>query len=127
MRTICARCNSVNTRSSTPFLDQGYIYGVCSYGQFRCLKAATGERLVITSLTRPLSRQPENASALSVHPAGMAVDLRIPASKWNRAWLEQTLLSLEDKAVLDVTREHHPPHYHVAVFPVQYEQYVASR
>lgn len=89
-------------------------------------KAATGERLVITSLTRPVSRQPGNASALSVHPAGMAVDLRIPSSKWNRAWLEQTLLSLEDKAVLDVTREHHPPHYHVAVFPVQYEQYTAS-
>ena len=30
---------------STPFLDEGYIYGVCSYGEFRCLKAATGERL----------------------------------------------------------------------------------
>ena len=23
----------------------GYIYGVCSYGQLRCLKAATGERV----------------------------------------------------------------------------------
>lgn len=90
-------------------------------------KAATGERLVITSLTRPRSRQPHNASALSVHPAGMAVDLRIPASKRNRAWLERTLLSLEDRAVLDVTRERHPPHYHVAVFPIQYERYVAGR
>jgi len=30
---------------STPFLENGYIYGVCSYGQFRCLKEATGERL----------------------------------------------------------------------------------
>jgi outer membrane protein assembly factor BamB len=30
---------------STPFLVDGYIYGVCSYGQFRCLKADTGERL----------------------------------------------------------------------------------
>lgn len=89
-------------------------------------KAATGERLVITSLTRPLSRQPRNASALSVHPAGMAVDLRIPGSKWNRAWLERALLSLEDKTVLDVTRERHPPHYHVAVFPVQYERYAAN-
>ena len=30
---------------STPFLEDGYIYGVCSYGQFRCLKLETGERL----------------------------------------------------------------------------------
>ena len=30
---------------STPFLEDGHIYGVCSYGQFRCLRADTGERL----------------------------------------------------------------------------------
>jgi outer membrane protein assembly factor BamB len=29
----------------TPFLENGHIYGVCSYGQLRCLKAETGERL----------------------------------------------------------------------------------
>jgi outer membrane protein assembly factor BamB len=29
----------------TPFLEDGFIYGVCSYGQLRCLKADTGERL----------------------------------------------------------------------------------
>ena len=29
----------------TPFIENGYIYGVCSYGQFRCLKAETGERV----------------------------------------------------------------------------------
>jgi outer membrane protein assembly factor BamB len=29
----------------TPFLVGGHIYGACSYGQFRCLKAETGERL----------------------------------------------------------------------------------
>jgi outer membrane protein assembly factor BamB len=28
----------------TPFMEDGYIYGVCSYGQFRCLKAETGEQ-----------------------------------------------------------------------------------
>ena len=89
-------------------------------------RAATGERLVITSLTRPLNHQPENASALSVHPAGMAVDLRIPSSVRNRRWLERTLLSLEDRAVLDVTRERRPPHYHIAVFPAQYERYLAK-
>ncbi len=30
---------------STPFFENGHIYGVCSYGQLRCLNAATGERL----------------------------------------------------------------------------------
>jgi outer membrane protein assembly factor BamB len=30
---------------STPILKDGYIYGVCSYGQLRCLKADTGERI----------------------------------------------------------------------------------
>jgi len=29
----------------TPFIVDGYLYGVCSYGQFRCLKANTGDRL----------------------------------------------------------------------------------
>jgi outer membrane protein assembly factor BamB len=29
----------------TPFLEDEHIYGVCSYGQLRCLKAETGERL----------------------------------------------------------------------------------
>jgi outer membrane protein assembly factor BamB len=35
----------LNAVLSTPFLEDGYIYGVCSYGQLRCLKAATGERI----------------------------------------------------------------------------------
>jgi outer membrane protein assembly factor BamB len=30
---------------ATPFFKDGYIYGVCSYGQLRCLKADTGERI----------------------------------------------------------------------------------
>ena len=29
----------------TPFLENGHIYGVCSYGQLRCLKAETGDRV----------------------------------------------------------------------------------
>jgi len=35
----------LNSIIPTPFLEEGYIYGVCSYGQLRCLKADTGERL----------------------------------------------------------------------------------
>lgn len=89
-------------------------------------REATGDRLVITSLTRPLSLQPRNASQLSVHPAGMAVDFRIPTNIAHRHWLERTLLSLEDKNLLDVTRERNPAHYHVAVFPREYTRYVAQ-
>lgn len=88
--------------------------------------AACGEKLTITSLTRPLNRQPANASAASVHPTGMAADLRIPQKSSCRSWLERTLLSLEGSGVIDVTRERNPPHYHVAVFTQTYEQYVAS-
>ncbi len=35
----------LNSILCTPFLENGYIYGVCSYGQLRCLKAETGERV----------------------------------------------------------------------------------
>jgi hypothetical protein len=90
-------------------------------------RAATGERLVVTSLTRPTSRQPRNASPYSVHPAGIAVDFRVPRTAAERSWLEQTLLELENTGVLDVTRERRPPHYHVAVFPEEYEAYVTPR
>jgi outer membrane protein assembly factor BamB len=30
---------------ATPVIIDDYIYGICSYGQFRCLKAKTGERV----------------------------------------------------------------------------------
>lgn len=86
--------------------------------------AACGEPLVVTSLTRPADEQPRNASDESVHPAGMAVDLHISNSYRCRRWLERTLLSLERSGVLDATREHYPPHYHIAVFPTKYLAYV---
>ncbi len=35
----------LNAIICTPFLEGGYIYGVCSYGQLRCLKLDTGERV----------------------------------------------------------------------------------
>jgi hypothetical protein len=88
---------------------------------------ATGERLVVTSLVRASTRQPRNAHALSVHPAGMAIDLRVPANARARAWLESALLNLERRGVLDATRERTPPHYHVALFPGKYRDYVEGR
>jgi LysM repeat protein len=89
-------------------------------------RSACGEKLVVTSLTRPVQQQPRNASDLSVHPAGMAVDMRISRKRSCVRWLEKTLLSLEKQGVLDVTRERRPPHYHVALFPQPYTRYVAS-
>jgi hypothetical protein len=86
-----------------------------------------GEKLVVTSLTRPLNEQPRNASDLSVHPAGMAVDLRVPARSSCRKWLEGTLLSMERSNLLDVTREMRPSHYHIAVFPDTYGPYAEAQ
>ena len=88
--------------------------------------AACGEKLTVTSLTRPLDRQPGNAADDSVHPTGMAVDLRIPPAGKCRSWLERQLLSLESAEVLDVTRERNPPHYHVAVYPEPYRQFAEA-
>ena len=86
-------------------------------------RLACGQQLVVTSLTRPPSDQPRNASERSVHPTGMALDLRRPSGRC-RSWLEAILLSLESESVLEATSERRPPHYHVAVFPEQYEAYV---
>lgn len=90
-------------------------------------RAACGERLVVTSLTRPLTRQPANASHLSVHPTGMAMDLRRSSRPACRAWLEETLLRLEDRGVAEATRERHPPHYHVTLFPKAYSRYLGGK
>ena len=93
-------------------------------GQYR---RACGEQLVVTSLTRPRSHQPRNASPDSVHPTGMALDLRRPRNSACRRWIEDTLLYLEGQMILDATLERGPPHYHVAVFPRDYAAYVAGR
>jgi len=37
--------DALHTIMSTPFVEGGHIYGVCSYGQLRCLRAETGERV----------------------------------------------------------------------------------
>ncbi len=80
-------------------------------------RAACGEPLVVTSLTRPITHQPWNASPISVHPTGMAVDLRRSERRSCRQYLESTLLALEGEGMIEATREHWPAHYHVAVFP----------
>jgi len=55
------RTDKLHAIMCTPFLEDGYIYGVCSYGQLRCLNAETGERvwesLLATGSTGDTSRQ----------------------------------------------------------------------
>jgi hypothetical protein len=78
---------------------------------------ACGERLMVTSLVRPRNRQPWNSDPLSVHPTGMAVDLRISTTSSCRRWLEAALLDLEGQGLVEAARERVVPHYHVVVFP----------
>jgi outer membrane protein assembly factor BamB len=44
-RETSADTDGLHSVMATPFLKDGYIYGVCSYGQLRCLKADTGKRV----------------------------------------------------------------------------------
>jgi len=88
---------------------------------------ACGRPLVVTSLIRPSSHQPWNASRRSVHPTGMALDIRRSRNRRCRSWLEHTLRLLEKRGVLEATRERRPPHYHVALFPNQYSNYLVRR
>ncbi|MEE8137454.1 MAG: DUF5715 family protein [Thermoanaerobaculia bacterium] len=136
-----------NSRHVYRFVEDGYLVQVRENAEFQLYRVSfpyarpavklfierlakhyrteCGEPLVITSLTRPLSRKPRNASPRSVHPTGMAFDLRRSWSRSCRRWLEQVLLSLENKGVLEAGYERRPPHYHVAVFPRHYAAWAA--
>jgi outer membrane protein assembly factor BamB len=39
------RTDGLHSIMPTPIFKDGYIYGICSYGELRCLKADTGERV----------------------------------------------------------------------------------
>ncbi len=59
--------DALHSTMSTPFLEDGYIYGVCSYGQLRCLKADTGERVWETlKATTPDGKEMRWANAFIV-------------------------------------------------------------
>ena len=88
---------------------------------------ACGERLVVTSAVRPATRQPANSASRSVHPTGMAIDLRKPANPRCLRWLRTVLLDLERADLIEATEEYAPPHFHVAVFPTAYRRYAAAR
>jgi nucleoid-associated protein YgaU len=85
-----------------------------------------GEPLVVTSGVRPESRQPANSSQRSVHPTGMAVDLRRPTGRC-LTYLRRVLLNMEGSGVIEATEEHHPAHFHVAVFGDEYLRYAGAQ
>src|SRR5688500_11473904 len=74
-----------------------------------------GERLVITSGVRPTTLRLANSTDRSVHPTGMAIDIRRPRGGRCLEWLRETLLYLEGQGVIEATEERRPPHFHVAV------------
>ena len=77
--------------------------------------AACGVPLTVTSAARPMSRQPRNANPHSVHPTGIAVDIRRPYPGPCLTWVRNALAQLEARGFVEATEEHHPVHLHIAV------------
>jgi hypothetical protein len=77
--------------------------------------AACGVPLTVTSAARPMSRQPRNANPHSVHPTGIAVDIRRPYPGPCLTWVRGALAELEAQGFVEATEEHHPVHLHLAV------------
>lgn len=93
----------------------------------RQYRSACGEQMVVTSGIRPKSLRLANSVDKSVHPTGMAVDLRKPTNSRCLSWLRSTLLHLDQAGTVDAVEERRPPHFHVAVFPSQYARYVEGK
>lgn len=79
------------------------------------VERACGAPLIVTSATRPSSRQPRNANARSVHPAGVALDFRRPYPGPCLEWMRKALLELERRGYIEAIEERFPVHFHVAV------------
>ena len=77
--------------------------------------AVCGTPLTVTSAARPMSRQPRNANPHSVHPTGIAVDIRRPYPGPCLTWVRSALAELEARGFVEATEEHHPVHIHLAV------------
>jgi hypothetical protein len=71
--------------------------------------------MTVTSALRPTALRLRNSAEHSVHPTGMAVDLRAPRGRC-RAWLRTALLGMERRGVIDATEERRPAHFHVVVY-----------
>jgi hypothetical protein len=93
------------------------------YGQVGC-----GELTITSALRAVDGEMPSAASSYSVHPRGMAADVRVSGiSERCEAWLNAYLLTKETEMVIDATREHWKivrgqkvpnPHFHIVAVPV---------
>lgn len=90
-------------------------------------RGACGEKLVVTSGTRPTSLRLANSVDKSVHPTGMAVDIRRPTKGSCQRWLRSTLIDLNRTKAIEAVEERRPPHFHIAVFPRPYLAYIGGR
>ena len=87
--------------------------------------AAGCGRLVVRDALRITNEQPSNGSNYSVHPAGMAVDLRVrDIGEACESWMNNYLLEKEAEGRVDATREYWKmvrgqkvpnPHFHLVV------------
>lgn len=78
-------------------------------------RQACGEPIIVTSGIRPTSRRLRNSHVKSVHPTGMAVDIRKSPGRC-RVWLRNALLGLEAQGLIEAIEENRPPHFHIAVY-----------
>lgn len=99
-------------RVSYPYVLEGTREWVTEFAER--YHARCGKVLVVTSGARPITQTPRNGSPKSVHPTGMAVDLRKPTGSCLK-WLRLELLSEERKGVIEATEERRPAHFHIAV------------
>jgi hypothetical protein len=76
---------------------------------------ACGQKMVVTSAIRPTSVRLLNSNPRTVHPTGLAVDLRRPSGRC-RAWLREALLRMEKAGTIDATEERFPAHFHLVVY-----------
>jgi hypothetical protein len=84
-------------------------------------------RLIIRDAFRLTTERPSNGSLYSVHPAGMAVDIRVNGiDEQCESWLTTYFLAKEAEGVVDATREYWKmvrrqrvsnPHFHIVVPP----------
>lgn len=81
---------------------------------------ATGcGQVVVKDAVRLMSERPPNGSWYSVHPAGMAIDIRIRYIAPECAdWLRMYVRQKEAAGAVDGTHELHPEHLHIVV-PLQ--------
>jgi outer membrane protein assembly factor BamB len=70
------RTATLHSIMPTPIFKDGYIYGIDSYGELRCLKAETGDRIwTALGVTKPLKDGKRDESKLT------------EANRWNNAFL----------------------------------------